>query len=118
MRILVVDDDDAIRRWLVRQLEPLGYDMMESANGDEGLWQFQQHNFDFVLTDYLFGGRKIKNGLELVARIHEINRDQPMAIHTSERGLKAPVPVLHKPYAIQRLLKVMQRATSMKLPFD
>jgi hypothetical protein len=63
-----------------------------------------------VLSDYLFiPSKKVKDGLELVREIRAINPGQRMAIHTSERNLQAPVPVLHKPYQIEKLLHLLRK---------
>src|SRR3954462_10721063 len=36
-RILIIDDSDAIRRQVAQVLKPAGYDVMEAADGVEGL---------------------------------------------------------------------------------
>ena len=65
--------------------------------------------WDFVLSDYLFiPSTKIQNGLQLVREIRAINPQQRMAIHTSEENLRAPVPMLHKPYQIGKLLRLLR----------
>ncbi len=119
-RILIVDDDDVLRRWLRAQLEVRGYEVWQESQGDEALSTYQ-HNlpWDFVLSDlYLFRGQKIKNGLDLVREIGRMNPGQCMAIHTSERNLQAPVPVLTKPYAIGRLIGLLRKpVTSLARPF-
>ena len=62
-----------------------------------------------MLSDYLFiPSTRVENGLELVREIRAINPKQRMAIHTSEKDLRAPVPVLHKPYPIENLLRLLR----------
>lgn len=118
MRVLVIDDDEALRFWLKRELEPLGFDLSESANGDEALSVYKTAKFGFVLSDYQFlPGRKIKNGADLVIAIHKINREQRMALHTSVSSAvirsKLPIDlrniaVLKKPYPIRQLIELMK----------
>lgn len=50
-RILAVDDDDLIRRALVRILEGGGHDVEEARNGQEAWTMQQDRPYDLVLTD-------------------------------------------------------------------
>ncbi|MFA6954399.1 MAG: response regulator transcription factor [Thermoanaerobaculia bacterium] len=50
-RILVVEDDPAIRRAIVAQLRGEGYDVVEAANGSEALASARADKPDLVLTD-------------------------------------------------------------------
>jgi len=50
-RILVIDDEAQIRRFLRIALETQGYDVIEAASGREGLAQFAQHLPQLVLLD-------------------------------------------------------------------
>lgn len=50
-RILVTDDDEAIRALLVQQLRRDGHDAVPSASGEETLRLLRQSDFDLVLLD-------------------------------------------------------------------
>ena len=50
-RILVVDDDDAIRLVLRIALEYNGYEVVEAQNGCEGLQRYEAVPVDLVITD-------------------------------------------------------------------
>ncbi len=65
--------------------------------------------FDYVVTDYRMPGDKIRNGIELVAAIKQIERTQPIFLQTSEEGLQAPCPVILKPYRFERLLRLFRK---------
>lgn len=110
MKILVVDDDEVVLQWLRKQLEVRCYDVEDALSGEQGFHSYLSQGpatWDFVLSDYLFiPSTNIENGLQLVREIRAVNPEQRMAIHTSEKGLQAPVPVLHKPYPIGRLLRL------------
>jgi DNA-binding NtrC family response regulator len=60
-RILVVDDDAAIRRALVRTLRLA--DVVSAASADEALRELSAHAFDAILTDY---GIEPTNGVTLL----------------------------------------------------
>lgn len=111
LRILIVDDDDVLRRWLRAQLEPRGVEVWEESQGDEAFSQYENNGpWDFVLSDvYFYRGERIRNGMDLVRAIAAINPGQRIAIHTNEKGFRAPVPVLTKPYPIGQLLRLLRR---------
>ena len=50
-RILVVDDDAAIRKLLRFVLVEEDYEVIEAANGAEGLQRYQADPTDLVITD-------------------------------------------------------------------
>ncbi|HXU33347.1 MAG TPA: response regulator transcription factor [Thermoanaerobaculia bacterium] len=50
-RILVVDDDAAIRGALARELSLAGYEVGAASDGEEGLRSFAAEPFDLVITD-------------------------------------------------------------------
>jgi CheY-like chemotaxis protein len=118
-RILIVDDDDVLRRWLRAQLGPRGFEVWEESQGDEALCAYERNGpWCFVLSDlYFYRGERIKNGLELVHAITVMTPGQGMAIHTSEKDFQATVPVLIKPYPIGRLLRLLREPLqSLALP--
>lgn len=63
-RILVVDDDEAIRTWLVRLLGGEGYTVLPVGTVDEGKRALATANPDLLITDVRMGAF---NGLQLVA---------------------------------------------------
>jgi CheY-like chemotaxis protein len=113
MKILVVDDDEVVLRWVRKQLERRRCEVEDAFSGEQGLHSYLSQGpttWDFVLTDYLFiPSTRVQNGLHLVRKICAINPKQRMAIHTSEKGLLAPVPVLQKPYPIENLLRLLRK---------
>lgn len=55
-RILVVEDQDDVRRLLVTALEIDGHDVDEAANALDGLQRLQDGEYDLVLSDYAMPG--------------------------------------------------------------
>jgi len=70
-KILVIDDDDAIRISLKSAIEDAGHRVEEAANGEEGMTRFRANPADLVVTDIFMPE---KEGLET---IDEIKRDYP-----------------------------------------
>lgn len=57
-RILVVEDEDAIREFVVINLRRSGYDVTDAATGEDGLRVFEEQdgNFDVALLDVMMPG--------------------------------------------------------------
>ena len=56
--ILVIDDEDSIRRLLQATLRRAGYRVLVASNGAEGVTQFTAHQaeIDLVVTDLMMPG--------------------------------------------------------------
>ena len=50
--ILVVDDDEDVRRLLLRYLEELGYVVASAASGAEAIVKIREHAYDLVFIDH------------------------------------------------------------------
>ena len=66
VRILVVDDEVAVRLVLQRILEGLGYHVVTAANGQEALDKMSQLNIRVALLDIMMPGM---SGLEVLQQI-------------------------------------------------
>jgi two-component system KDP operon response regulator KdpE len=65
-KLLVVDDEPAIRRFLRTSLTPHGYEVVEAATGAEGLLRLQEDQPDLVLLDL---GLPDIDGIDLLREI-------------------------------------------------
>jgi two-component system cell cycle sensor histidine kinase/response regulator CckA len=119
MKILVIDDDDALRSFLARELEARDYEVAQTHFGDGGLHLYQKSGpWEFVLTDFRFiPGTTIKNGAQLLTAIYRINPHQQMAMMTAdpkEARRKLPqalqcLPVIRKPFRVEQLLRLLRQ---------
>ncbi|MBM3132698.1 MAG: response regulator [Chloroflexi bacterium] len=67
-RILVVDDEEHIRKVLSRALMAQGYDVATAANGEEALLKASESPFDMALLDLKMPGM---GGLEALQKLKE-----------------------------------------------
>lgn len=79
VRILVVDDDENVRRLVAAYLEREGYQMLQAADGEAGLREFEQHAPDLVILDLMLPGI---DGYE-VARRMAASRRVPILMLTA-----------------------------------
>ena len=68
-RILVIDDNAAIRELLRFLLEEEGYEVIEATDGAEGLQRYQAAPADLVITDLQMPGM---DGLELLQALRRM----------------------------------------------
>ncbi len=81
--ILVIEDDDSIRRLLEYDLKQLGYDVMTSATGQEGLSLALEHNFDLIVIDWMLPG---KSGIEVTKAYREAGRNAIVMMVTAKNS--------------------------------
>jgi two-component system, OmpR family, response regulator MprA len=121
MKILVVDDERAVRDSLRRALELQGYQVELAADGAEALAQLESNGQpDAVVLDILMPGI---DGLEVCRRIRESGNEVPVLMLTARdavgdrvAGLDAGADdYLVKPFALEELLAriraLLRRAT-------
>ena len=65
VRILLVDDEEEIRRLLTRRLTRRGYAVTTVSDGSQALAMLEQGPFNLAILDYMMPGM---NGLELAAQ--------------------------------------------------
>lgn len=109
LRVLVVEDEEAIREGLVDVLVFHGYEVDSAAAGPEGLEKALTGRFDLVLLDIMLPGM---DGYEICDRIRSADRNQPIIMLTAKtsdeeiiKGLKLGADdYVPKPFSIQQLV--------------
>jgi CheY-like chemotaxis protein/predicted ester cyclase len=71
-RVLVVDDEDSIRRFAARVLEPEGYVVVTAPDGREALALIEREPFDLFVLDLMMPQM---NGVELARELRRISPD-------------------------------------------
>jgi two-component system response regulator PhoP len=80
MRLLLIEDDAALRLGLARQLEADGYRVDQAADGEDGLFQAREYPVDLAIVDL---GLPKLNGLTVVQRLRADGRTMPILILTA-----------------------------------
>jgi len=118
-RILVAEDNEAIRDLVSELLEFLGFEVALAINGIEALAVFLESFFDLVLTDFEMPAM---DGLSLAGHIKERSPSTPVILLTGadretvlkkvERG---PVDsVIFKPFSLEDLQRTVQGALASR----
>jgi len=80
MRLLLIEDDAALRVGLARRLEADGYRVDQAADGEDGLFQAREYPVDLAIVDL---GLPKLNGLTVVQRLRADGRTIPILILTA-----------------------------------
>ncbi len=109
IRILVVEDEEAIRTGLLDVLVFHGYETDSAATGPDGLKKALTGRFDLILLDVMLPGM---DGYEICEKVRSVDRDQPIIMLTAKtsdeeiiEGLKLGADdYVSKPFSIQQLV--------------
>lgn len=109
IRILVVEDEEAIRTGLIDVLVFHGYEVDSATTGPEGLEKALTGKFELVLLDIMLPGM---DGYEICDRIRDVDRNQAIIMLTAKtsdeeivHGLKLGADdYVPKPFSIQQLV--------------
>jgi two-component system KDP operon response regulator KdpE len=115
IRVLVVDDEPAIRRALRPPLEALGFEVTEVSRGEKALQVLRAENFDCVLLDVNMPGI---GGVETLKRIRVFAPRLPVLMLTVRDSEDEKVRALElgaddyvtKPFSVRELVARMRTA--------
>ncbi len=80
MRLLVIEDEDAIRKQLVDFLSQQGFAIDQASDGREGLYYATEYNYDLAIVDI---GLPIMNGIEVIQKARQAEKQYPILILTA-----------------------------------
>ncbi len=125
--ILIVDDDDQLRRSFQKLLSEEGYTVESAASGETAVQKVQRHAPDLVILDMRLPGQ---SGLETFRVIHGLDPKLPVIIMTAygttENAIEATklgaFDYVLKPFEIPAMLAVIAQALEagrfMRSPVD
>ncbi|ENO89371.1 EAL domain-containing response regulator [Thauera linaloolentis] len=114
-RILIVDDDPALRRTFPHVLAHPGRSFDETGSIAEAIVQLEQQHYDLVLLDYRLPDA---SGLALLDWLVERRRDEAVIIISGEDAIDAAIGALRrgaddyvrKPYHVAQLQRAVEGA--------
>ena len=118
-RILLIDDDAAVRESMARTLKSAGYTVQSAACGEEGMAAAREGSFDVILSDMRMPGM---SGLDVLKKLREAHVDSVFIIMTGfgtvETAVEAmklgAVDFVQKPFFRDELLMRVRAAAERR----
>jgi PAS domain S-box-containing protein len=115
--ILLVDDEEVVRRTAAAMLARLGYTILEAANGQEAIEVFQG-NLSRIMLVILDLSMPVMGGEESLKRLKSIKPDVPVVLSSGYSETEAArrfrstgaASFLQKPYTAQHLAELVKAA--------
>ncbi len=115
--ILIVDDEEIIRKILIHKLQKQGYDVLEARNGQEGLRQIQKKIPDLLITDIQM---PTMDGFELLENIHKLMLPVPTIVITGQTRVEDVIQTIRlgvrdfirKPFESDEMMQTIQKVLS------
>lgn len=113
---LVVEDDPDVRSIARDILEEAGFDVVEAADGDQGLAKLAgPDHLDVLLTDWDMPGRV--DGMGLLAEAAKLRPQMARVMVTgcAAGGCVDGVPILPKPYRFHQVVESVRTAMDSRV---
>jgi diguanylate cyclase (GGDEF)-like protein len=118
-KILVIDDDQQVRRVLLDIFCQL-YTCREACSAEEALTVLARESFDLVLSDINMGGM---SGLELVPHVLSLSPDSVVVMISGQSNIETAIEAMHagafdyitKPFDIKQVEAALERALNQRL---
>ncbi|MFM6932633.1 MAG: cell cycle two-component system response regulator CpdR [Novosphingobium sp.] len=118
IRILLAEDEDAMRTYLARALENAGYEVVAVDRGTAALPLLEDQHFDLLLSDIVMPEM---DGIELAQRCAEVSPETKVmfitgfAAVTLKANREAPqARVLSKPFHLKDLVMEVERVFGLQ----
>jgi two-component system cell cycle response regulator CpdR len=113
-KIILAEDDNDMRRFLVKALENAGYEVVSFDNGLSAYHRLREEPFELLLTDIVMPEM---DGIELARRAAELDPDIKIMFITGfaavalkpEAGTPKDAKVLSKPFHLRDLVNEVQK---------
>ena len=109
MRVLIIEDDQALGRTLASQLSSAGYKVDTAEDGREGLYYATEYPIDLAIIDL---GLPTMTGLEVIEGVRQQGHDYPILVLTARDRWQDKVEALKigaddyvvKPFHVEEVL--------------
>jgi two-component system, cell cycle response regulator CpdR len=113
-KIILAEDDNDMRRFLVKALENAGYEVVSFDNGLSAYHRLREEPFELLLTDIVMPEM---DGIELARRAAELDPDIKIMFITgfaavalkADAGTPKDAKVLSKPFHLRDLVNEVQK---------
>ncbi|MDB4683001.1 sigma-54 dependent transcriptional regulator [Crocinitomicaceae bacterium] len=116
MKILIIDDEKAIRRALREILEFEDCNVDEAENGKEGIEKLQKNEYDLIFCDIKM---PVMDGIDVLSNAMKLNIETPIIMISGHGNIETAVQAIkdgafdfiEKPLDLNRILVTLRNAT-------
>src|SRR5947208_7384133 len=113
-KILVVDDDRSICKFMGSILEMESYPFRVAITGEQARRAMEEERFDILVSDIYL---RDDSGLDLLERMKSVNADAEVVIMTAHGSMETAVHAVHngafdyisKPFVVDDMLGILHR---------
>lgn len=117
-RVMVVDDEEAVRRMLIRLVGAAGFEVDAAPDGETARQLLQERTYELVISDVAMPGM---DGIELLQLVRRHDLDLPVILITGEPSLQSAVRAIEhgtfrylaKPFSPSELTEAARQAVQM-----
>ncbi|TAK94128.1 MAG: sigma-54-dependent Fis family transcriptional regulator [Verrucomicrobia bacterium] len=114
MRVLIVDDEENIRRTMTVALEAMGHAVVGVERGEQAIKQVEQAEFDVAFLDLMLNG---ESGLDVLPKLLERNPRLEIIVFTAYASIETAVEAMRrgavdylaKPFTPEQLRRTLDR---------
>lgn len=117
-RILVIEDNDSIRKITCEFLRKADFEIDEANDGTEAVELLNKQRFDLVISDFVMPRM---NGFRVVEHVHSTSPETPVIFvsaylprKSAETLLRGMAEFIEKPFALDDLLSMVHRLLGTK----
>ena len=118
-RIMVIDDEESMCKFMKIMLNREGYEVTTSQSGSEALNILKERNYDLVIADLMMPGL---NGLELLSRVKSLDPDANFIVMTAYASVDTAIEALKKgaydyltkPFKVDEIRIAIKKALEQK----
>ncbi len=119
MRLLIIDDEENIRRTLAVALEGMGYETLGVGDRAGALKQLESGNFDIALLDLKLDG---ESGLDLLPELLQLDARLEVVVFTAYASVETAVEAMRrgaadyipKPFTPEQIRRVLGKITEAR----
>ena len=114
-RVLVIDDDDGVRQFIVDSLQGSGYVVSATSNGVDGLKSLEGGIHDLLIVDYAMPGM---NGVEVVKEVRRRTPTLPIILATGYADMAAVDGVMDADRVLRKPFRIDDLNTAVRAALD
>jgi DNA-binding response OmpR family regulator len=114
-KIMIVDDEEGIRKLYAMELEDEGYDVVTLADGSELLTELEKQNPDCIVLDIKM---RETSGLDVLQEIRKKRYDMPVILNSAYSSFKVDLKAVAADYYVVKSSDLTELKEKIKVALE